>query len=246
MIRLIPHDHPALAQVPGDPLLAAVVEAEALAGGGGAPGEFWLILGEDGKAGGAVCRVGGLVRATLCRGELAPEAAAFLEGLGWCWLETDGFLAPLLSGVSHRYLRMEYTGTVPASQLLCPPSVMETVRCNVAAGALPPEALEERYTHLHLLSRRGAAQVFLVPGKDGAPAAASALSHIGAVRGVIGYLAALPHKRGQGYGTAALQAAVKACLELERTPVLACREELEPFYQARGFFRTGEIWALQR
>ena len=47
-------------------------------------------------------------------------------------------------------------------------------------------------------------------------------------------------------GTAALGAAVRGCLEAGREPVLACREELAPFYRARGFAEMGEIWAFER
>ena len=246
MIRWAEPGDPRLAQVPGDPLLAAVIEAEARAGGGGAPGEFWLALEEGGQPAGGICRVGGLVWATVSREEAAGEAADFLRALGWRWLETDSLLAPLLPGRPRRYPEMAYRGPLPEEIPLCPPSVMEAVRCNVAAGALAPALLEERYAHLHLLARRGAARVFLVPGPEGAPAAAAAISHLGSRRGVIGYLAALPERRGRGCGSAALGAAVRGCLEAGREPVLACREELAPFYRARGFEKAGEIWAFER
>ena len=142
MIRWAEPGDPRLARVPGDPLLAAVIEAEARAGGGGAPGEFWLALEEGGQPAGGICRVGGLVWATVSREEAAGEAADFLRALGWRWLETDSLLAPLLPGRPRRYPEMAYRGPLPEETPLCPPSVMEAVRCNVAAGALAPALLD--------------------------------------------------------------------------------------------------------
>ena len=245
MIRRAEPGDPRLARAPGDPLLSAAIQGEALAGGGGAPGEFWLVLGEGEEPEGAVCRTGGLVRATVAREEAAPEAAEFLAFLGWGWLETDGFLAPRLPGKARRLPELEYRGPLPEAPA-CPepqePPVGEVIGCCCAAGALDPGAAEGHYLHLHRLVRRGAARVFLLPGPGGEPAACAALTHLGESRAVIGYLACRPEHRGRGLGGAALRAAVRAAMEAGKTPVLACREELEPYHLARGFRRAGRLW----
>ena len=62
------------------------------------------------------------------------------------------------------------------------------------------------------------------------------------VKLVIGCLAGRREDQGKGYGSAALAAAVWCLLERGKRPLLACREELVPFYAARGFVPAGAVW----
>ena len=121
---------------------------------------------------------------------------------------------------------------------------MELADCNIAAGAAPPAARDELYAELHLRVRRGAAQVCLVPGEDGGPAAGACFL-LGRDCAVIGYLACPSEKRGRGYGAAALSAAVRGAMEQGKIPLLACGEELIPFYIGRGFVPAGEVYERQ-
>lgn len=240
MIRRADPADPRLARAPGEPLVLAAVQALAKTAGPGLRREFWLAEDEAGAPLGAFCRTEGGLWATAA-GETAPEAAAFLALFGALPATVDGGLAPLLPGRWERRPVLEYRGTQPAEPILCPPSCMGLADCCVSAGLAPPEARDDLYAELHLRIRRGAAQVVLVPDQRGG-AAAGAANLLGEGRAVIGFLCCRRERQGRGYGTAALAAAVWAALERGRTPLLACREALLPFYTSRGFVPTGEIW----
>lgn len=118
---------------------------------------------------------------------------------------------------------------------------MELADCCAAAGMIDPSARDALYAELHLRVRRGAARVLIVPGRDGKPAAGVCVL-LGQRHAVIGYLACPPEKRRRGCGSAALSAAVRTAMEEGLVPLLACREELVPFYTRRGFAPAGEVW----
>lgn len=241
MITLIRPDDPRLGEAPGEAFLLAYIQGLAKTAGPGLRREFWLVLAGDGAPAGALCRTESGLWATIggCAGP--EETAAFLAALGDLPGTVDGRLAPLLPGFREPFPVLEYRGPLPEEVPLAIPSAMGLAECNVAAGAVSPSAREELYAELHLRIRRGAAQIFLIADESGKPAAgASAL--LGESGGIIGHLACRPDRQGQGYGSAALSASVRGILERGKTPFLACREELVPFYTARGFSSVGEIW----
>lgn len=239
MIVCIDPGDPRLKAVPGEPLLLAMIQGLAKTAGPGLRREVWLVLEEDRPAG-AVCRTEGGIWAAVT-GPMAAEAAAFLPALGPLPRTVDRGLAPLLPGPRRRLPVLAYQGPVPEETPLAIPSAMALADCNVSAGAIPPGDRDALYAELHLRIRRGAAQIVLVPGERGTPAAGAA-ALLGEEAGVIGCLACRREDQGKGYGSAALAAAVWCLLERGKRPLLACREELASFYTARGFLPAGEVW----
>jgi len=247
MISAVEPRDPRLASAPGEPLIMAAIQGLAKTAGPGLRREFWLALeGPDSgsRPAGAVCRTENGVLATATGQEPARETAGFLAvlgGQGRLSGTVDGRLAALLPGDWRRFPALTYSGPLPEEVPLCPPSAMELVDCNVAAGTAPKAAREELYAELHLRARRGAAQIFLAPGRNGRPAA-GACTLLGERYAVVGYLACVPGQRRRGHGSAALFAAVRGAMERGLVPVLACREKLVPFYVRRGFVLSGEVW----
>lgn len=229
-----------LGMAPGEPLLLVMVQGLAKTAGPGLHREVWLVLDEESRPAGAVCRTEGGLWATAA-GSAAAETAAFLAIWGGSSATVDGGLAPLLPGNWQRRPVLEYRGPQPEETPLCPPSAMGLADCCVAAGLAAPWERDALYAELHLRLRRGAARLFLVPDERGNPAAGAA-NLLGERYAVIGCLACPPEKRGRGYGTAALWAAVRAAMKGGLVPLLACKEELLPFYILRGFIPTGEVW----
>ncbi len=240
MISLVEPGDTRLGMAPGEPLLLAMVQGLAKTAGPGLRREVWLVLDEESRPAGAVCRTEGGLWATAA-GSAAAETAAFLAIWGGSSATVDGGLAPLLPGSWQRRPVLEYRGPQPEETPLCPPSAMGLADCCVAAGLAAPWERDALYAELHLRLRRGAARLFLVPDERGNPAAGAA-NLLGERHAVIGCLACPPEKRGRGYGTAALRAAVRAAMEGGLAPLLACKEELLPFYTLRGFIPTGEVW----
>lgn len=240
MISLVEPGDTQLGMAPGEPLLLAMVQGLAKTAGPGLRREVWLVLDEESRPAGAVCRTEGGLWATAA-GSAAAETAAFLAILGGSSATVDGGLVPLLPGSWQRRPVLEYRGPQPEETPLCPPSAMGLADCCVAAGLAAPWERDALYAELHLRLRRGAARLFLVPDERGNPAAGAA-NLLGERHAVIGCLACPPEKRGRGYGTAALRAAVRAAMEGGLAPLLACKEELLPFYTLRGFIPTGEVW----
>lgn len=241
MIRLIEPGDPRLGIAAGEGMILAAIQGLAKTAGPGVRREVWLV--EDGgeTPRGAVCRNEHGILATAAGEEAAAEAAAFLEMMGELPGTVDQGLAERLKGNWTRFPVLGYRGEAPEEVPLCVPSVMGLVECNIAAGAVARAAREELYAELHLRVRRGAAQVFLVPGEDGKPVAGGC-TLLGRKCAVIGYLACLPGRQRRGYGSAALAAAVLGAMERGRTPVLACRNGLARFYERRGFGGMGEVW----
>ena len=240
MIALADPADPRLKTAPGEPLLRAVIQGLARTVGPGLRREVWLALDDEGRPAGAVCRTEGGLWATAAEAA-AAETAGFLAALGGLPGTVDGGLSPLLPGLWERSSVLEYQGTTPEETPLCIPSAMALADCNAAAGAISPWDRDALYAELHLRIRRGAAQVVLIPDEAGAPAAGAA-TLLGEEAGVIGCLACRREKQGRGYGSAALAAAVRCLLERGKRPLLACREELLPFYTVRGFVPIGEVW----
>lgn len=240
MISLVEPGDTQLGMAPGEPLLLAMVQGLAKTAGPGLRREVWLVLDEESRPAGAVCRTEGGLWATAA-GSAAAETAAFLAVLGGSSATVDGGLVPLLPGSWQRRPVLEYRGPQPEETPLCPPSAMGLADCCVAAGLAAPWERDALYAELHLRLRRGAARLFLVPDERGNPAAGAA-NLLGERHAVIGCLACPPEKRGRGYGTAALRAAVRAAMEGGLAPLLACKEELLPFYTLRGFIPIGEVW----
>lgn len=240
MIAQIEPGDPRLASAPGEPFLLASVRGLAKTVGPGLRREVWLALDEQSRPAGAVCRTEGGIWATATAAA-AEETAGFLAALGELPGVVDNRLAPFLPGEWRRFPVLEYQGPLPEEPTLCTPSAMALVDCNIAAGAVPPGDRDALYAELHLRVRRGAAQVVLVPDRAGRPAAGAA-NLLGDRHAVTGWLACRPERQGRGYGSAALGAAVWAAMERGKTPLLACREELAPFYAARGFVPAGEVW----
>lgn len=240
MIALADPADPRLKTAPGEPLLRAVIQGLAKTVGPGLRREVWLALDGEGRPAGAVCRTEGGLWATAAEAA-AAETAGFLAALGDLPGTVDGGLSPLLPGPWERRPVLEYRGAQPEEPVLCVPSAMTLADCCAAAGAIPPEDRDPLYAELHLRIRRGAAQVVLVPDETGVPAAGAA-TLLGEEAGVIGCLACRREKQGRGYGSAALAAAVRCLLERGKRPLLACREELLPFYTLRGFIPMGEVW----
>lgn len=240
MIRRVDPADPRLKESPGQPLLLAMIQGLAKTAGPGLRREVWLALTPEGAPAGAVCRTESGLWATASQAA-APETAAFLAALGDLPGLADGALAPLLPGRWEPRRVLAYQGPPPEEPVLCVPSCMGLADCNVAAGAVRAEDRDDLYAELHLRVRGGAAQVVLVPDDRGQPAAGAA-NLLGEKCAVIGFLACRREKQGRGYGTAALLAAVWAALEQGERPLLACREELVPFYTARGFIPAGAVW----
>ncbi len=240
MISLVEPGDTRLGMAPGEPLLLAMVQGLAKTAGPGLRREVWLVLDEESRPAGAVCRTEGGLWATAA-GSATAETAAFLAVLGGSSAMVDGGLVPLLPGSWQRRPVLEYRGPQPEETLLCPPSAMGLADCCAGAGLAAPWERDALYAELHLRLRRGAARLFLVPDERGNPAAGAA-NLLGERHAVIGCLACPPEKRGRGYGTAALRAAVRAAMEGGLVPLLACKEELLPFYTLRGFIPTGEVW----
>lgn len=240
MISRIEPGDPRLASAPGEPFLLASVQGLAKTVGPGLRREVWLALDEQSRPAGAVCRTEGGIWATAAA-TAAEETAGLLAALGELPGVVDNRLAPFLPGKWRRFPVLAYQGPLPEEQPLSIPSAMALVDCNIAAGAVSPRDRDDLYAELHLRVRRGVAQVFLVPDGDGQPAA-GAVNLLGKRHAVTGWLACRREKQGRGYGTTALLAAVGGAMERGRTPLLACREELAPFYTARGFVPAGEVW----
>lgn len=244
MIQQIHPADPRLKTCPGQPLLLATIQGLARTAGPGLRREVWLVLSPSGEPAGAVCRTESGLWATADRAA-APETAAFLAALGDLPGLVDETLAPLLPGAWEPRQVLAYQGPPPEEPILCVPSCMGLADCNVAAGAVRGSDRDDLYAELHLRVRRGAAQVVLVPGEGGEPAAGAA-SLLGEKGAVIGFLACRREEQGRGHGTAALLAAVRAALERGKRPLLACREELVPFYTTRGFVPAGAVWEKKR
>lgn len=245
MIVKVGPDDLRLGDAAGSFLILAAIQGLAKTIGPGLRRELWLAAedkhGEKAPLG-AICRTENGILATVSGGEDAVrEVASFLGMMGHFPATVDAGLAQLLPGDWRRFPVLRYDGGMPGEVPLCPLSVMALVDCNIAAGMVGPSAREELYAELHLRMRRGAAQLLLVPGEDGKPAAGACVL-LGRDHAVIGYLACPPEKRRRGYGSAALSAAVRAAMGARRVPVLACGEELVPYYIRRGFSPAGEVY----
>lgn len=242
MIRLIGPGDPRLQEAAGHPLILAAIQALAKTVGPGLRRELWLVEDEaEGTASGAVYRTEGGVFATAAGEDAVRETAAFLAMMGRVPATADRALARLMPGNWARFPVLRYQGEAPEPIPLCPPSVMELVDRNIAAGTVEKSARDELYAELHLRVRRGAAQVLLAPGENREPAAGACIL-LGQSCAVIGYLACPPEKQRHGYGTAALFAAVRAAMEARKIPLLACEEGLVSFYAKRGFVPAGEVF----
>lgn len=226
-------------------MILAAIQGLAKTAGPGLRRELWLIEdGQEKRPMGAVCRSENGILATAAGEFPIRETAAFLEMMGRSPATVDSGLAKLLPGAWERFPTLRYQGETPEKALLRAPSVMELVDCNIAVGTVGRSAREELYAELHLRVRRGAAQVFLVAGEDGKPAAGACIL-LGRDHTVIGYLACPPGKQKRGYGSVALSAAVRGAIEEGRVPLLACEEGMVPFYTKRGFVPAGEVWERQ-
>lgn len=249
MVQIGPED-PRLGEAAGNFLILAAIQGLAKTIGPGLRRELWLAAEDDRREkppSGAVCRTENGILATVSGADAADvadaaeEVAAFLGMMGRFPATVDAGLARLLPGDWQRFPVLRYDGRMPDEIPLCSPSVMALVDCSIAAGAVDRTAREELYAELHLRVRRDAAQILLVPGEDGKPAAGACILW-GRDHAVIGYLACPPEKRRRGYGTAALSAAVRAAMERRRVPVLACGEELVSYYTRRVFSLAGEVY----
>ncbi len=135
MISLVEPGDTRLGMAPGEPLLLAMVQGLAKPAGPGLRREVWLVLDEESRPAGAVCRTEGGLWATAA-GSATAETAAFLAVLGGSSAMVDGGLVPLLPGSWQRRPVLEYRGPQPEETLLCPPSAMGLLRRGGAGCAL--------------------------------------------------------------------------------------------------------------
>ena len=264
MIRLREPGAPALRGLPGQPVIAAQMEAMAASAGGGVLREFWEAGGPGQVPSGWLCRSGdscwALAQGVDAAGELAAFLALLNPGLVQCCdrvaraLEESAALPgrertrrPLLRWRGEPDQRPPCAGA--SAQIFLPGDpggVGPLMELHTRAGEVPRgERWDRLYAELHLRCRRKAAAVVLVR-LEGNPAAAAALGSIGTGAAVVSHVCTLPEFRRRGAGSLAVLAACRLAREAGRDPVLCCRGELLPFYRSLGFEETGEgHWILR-
>ena len=226
MIRGLSYDDRRLRDLPGEPLLATMVESAARCCGMGLIYEFWGVYEglRDRTPKGVILQKGHALWASAFCPEAAAEIVDFLQ-----WRQ-EGWVMLLPEGVGFSLPEAEYrTHTATA-----------VADCNRAVGEVSPAQYEAAVVNLHLAERRRVGHTVTLE-RDGKTVSAAAVTDCGTRYGQISYVATLPEYEGQGYGRAAVYHCAGWLREKNLTPLVACEAHRESFYAGLGFQKISEV-----
>jgi len=249
MIRGLSYDDRRLRDLPGEPLLATMVESAARCCGMGLIYEFWGVYEglRDRAPKGVILQKGHALWASVFCPEAAAEIVDFLQWRqeGWVmlcptlaalWREKAGeaglplAVMELPEGVGFSLPEAEYrTHTATAA-----------AGCNRAVGEVSPAQYEAAVVNLHLAERRRVGHTVTLE-RDGKAVSAAAVTDCGTRYGQISYVATLPEYEGQGYGRAVVYHCAGWLLEKNLIPLVACEAHRESFYAGLGFQKISEV-----
>ena len=219
MIRRLAYDDRRLRDLPGEPLLATMVESAARCCGMGLVYEFWGVYGglRDRTPQGVILQKGHSLWASAFTPEAAPVIVDYLRWRNEGWVMLCPALSPLW--------RQE--NGEPELSL----AVMELPE---GVGFSLPEA--EYRTHTAT-----AVGYTVTLQRDGRAASAAAVTDCGTRYGQISYVATLPEYEGQGYGRAVVYHCAGWLQEKNLIPLVACEAHRESFYAGLGFQKISEV-----
>ena len=245
MIRRLAYDDRRLRDLPGEPLLATMIESAARCCGMGLLYEFWGVF--EGRLGrspkGLLLQKGRSLWATALCGEAVPEMVDFLRFRQEGWLMLCPRLADAWPGAGLPLRVMALPGEaacpVPEREYF-PHTATAVADCNLAVGELTPQQYEAAVVNLHLAQRRRVG-IAVTLQQDGRPVAAAAVTDSGSRWGQISYVATLPGYEGQGLGRAAVYYCADWLRQRGLTPLVACERHRESFYAALGFCPVSSV-----
>ena len=220
MIRGLSYDDRRLRDLPGEPLLATMVESAARCCGMGLIYEFWGVYEglRDRTPKGVILQKGHALWASAFCPEAAAEIVDFLQWRQEGWM----MLCPTLAA-----LWREKTGEAGL-----PLAVMEL--------PVSPVQYEAAVVNLHLAERRRVGHTVTLE-RDGKAVSAAAVTDCGTRYGQISYVATLPEYEGQGYGRAVVYHCAGWLREKNLIPLVACETHRESFYAGLGFQKISEV-----
>ena len=213
MIRGLSYDDRRLRDLPGEPLLATMVESAARCCGMGLIYEFWGVYEglRDRTPKGVILQKGHALWASAFCPEAAAEIVDFLQ-----WRQ-EGWV------------------------MLCPTlAALWRADCNLAVVELTPAQYETAVVNLHLAERRRVGHTVTLE-RDGKAVSAAAVTDCGTRYGQISYVATLPEYEGQGYGRAVVYHCAGWLREKNLIPLVACETHRESFYAGLGFQKVSEV-----
>ena len=245
MIRRLAYDDRRLRDLPGEPLLATMIESAARCCGMGLLYEFWGVF--EGRLGrspkGLLLQKGRSLWATALCGEAVPEMVDFLRFRQEGWLMLCPRLADAWPGAGLPLRVMALPGDaacpVPEREYF-PHTATAVADCNLAVGELTPQQYEAAVVNLHLAQRRRVG-IAVTLQQDGRPVAAAAVTDSGSRWGQISYVATLPDCEGQGLGRAVVYRCAGWLRERGLVPLVACEAHRESFYAGLGFEQISEV-----
>lgn len=252
MIRSLAYDDRRLRDLPGEPLLATMVESAARCCGMGLIYEFWGVYEGllDRTPRGVILQKGHALWASAFCPEAAPEIADFLLWRQEGWVMLCPTLAALWReksgepGLSLAVMALPEAAGIPEYHL--PEAEYHThaatavADCNRAVGEISPAQYEAAVVNLHLAQRRRVGHTVTLQ-RDGRVVSAAAVTDCGTRYGQISYVATLPECEGRGYGRAAVYHCAGWLRERALTPLVACEAHRESFYAGLGFGRVSEV-----
>lgn len=252
MIRRLAYDDRRLRDLPGEPLLATMVESAARCCGMGLVYEFWGVYGglRDRTPQGVILQKGHSLWASAFTPEAAPEMVDFLRWRNEGWVMLCPALAPLWreeNGEPELSLAvMALPDALPLPEgpmpeaAYCPGTATAVADCNLAVVELTPAQYETAVVNLHLAERRRVGYTVTLQ-RDGRAVSAAAVTDCGTRYGQISYVATLPDCEGQGLGRAVVYRCAGWLRERGLVPLVACEAHRESFYAGLGFEKISEV-----
>lgn len=252
MIRRLAYDDRRLRDLPGEPLLATMIESAARCCGMGLVYEFWGVYGglRDRTPQGVILQKGHSLWASAFTPEAAPEMVDFLRWRNEGWVMLCSALAPLWRQengepeLSLAVMALPDAVSLPEGHLpeaaYCPQMATAVADCNLAVVELTPAQYETAVVNLHLAERRRVGHTVTLQ-RDGRAVSAAAVTDCGTRYGQISYVATLPEYEGQGYGRAVVYHCAGWLQEKNLIPLVACETHRESFYAGLGFQKISEV-----
>lgn len=252
MIRGLSYDDRRLRDLPGEPLLATMVESAARCCGMGLIYEFWGVYEglRDRTPKGVILQKGHALWASAFCPEAAAEIVDFLQWRQEGWMMLCPTLAALWrektgeAGLPLAVMELPDALPLPEGHLpeaaYCPQTATAVADCNLAVVELTPAQYETAVVNLHLAERRRVGHTVTLE-RDGKAVSAAAVTDCGTRYGQISYVATLPEYEGQGYGRAVVYHCAGWLQEKNLIPLVACEAHRESFYAGLGFQKISEV-----
>lgn len=249
MIRGLSYDDRRLRDLPGEPLLATMVESAARCCGMGLIYEFWGVYEglRDRTPKGVILQKGHALWASAFCPEAAAEIVDFLQWRQEGWVMLCPTLAALWrEQTGEAGLSLAVMGLPNGAEFSLPEAEYRThtatavADCNRAVGEVSPAQYEAAVVNLHLAERRRVGHTVTLE-RDGKTVCAAAVTDCGTRYGQISYVATLPEYEGQGYGRAVVYHCAGWLRERNLIPLVACEAHREGFYAGLGFQKISEV-----